>query len=227
MARVINQTRVTEQKNRIIDTAELLFIQQGYQHTSVNKILDKLNIAKGTFYHYFTSKDNLLDQMINRMYGHFLKPISNIINDSELNAIAKFNQAINLIKTYKIERKEMMMQLVEILYREENLRWRYKIEQQSIKLVVPEFAKIIEQGNQEGVFKVEDPFETAEIFIRLSNTFTEVIAPMIIDRHIDKNEAIIIGKKIKAYKQAMERLLGVKPGILDLLDMESLEEIVT
>ena len=46
-----------ERKNEILDTAEILFEEKGYDKCSVNDILNRIGIAKGTFYHYFKSKE--------------------------------------------------------------------------------------------------------------------------------------------------------------------------
>lgn len=55
-----------ERKNEILDTEEILFEEKGYDKCSVNDILNRIGIAKGTFYHYFRSKEELLDAIIDR-----------------------------------------------------------------------------------------------------------------------------------------------------------------
>ena len=56
-----------ERKNEIIDTAAFLFMEKGYDRCSVNDILNKIGIAKGTFYHYFKSKEDVLDAAVDKM----------------------------------------------------------------------------------------------------------------------------------------------------------------
>lgn len=55
-----------EQKNEIIDTAERLFFQKGYDKCSVNDILTMLGISKGAFNYYFKSKEEVFDAIIQR-----------------------------------------------------------------------------------------------------------------------------------------------------------------
>ena len=50
-----------ERRNEIINTAAVLFMEKGYDRCSINDILNKIGIAKGTFYHYFKSKEDVLD----------------------------------------------------------------------------------------------------------------------------------------------------------------------
>jgi AcrR family transcriptional regulator len=48
----------------IVEAADNLFYQQGFEHTSLAQIADKVKISKGNFYHHFKSKDNILDAVI-------------------------------------------------------------------------------------------------------------------------------------------------------------------
>lgn len=62
-----------ERKNEILDTAEILFEEKGYDKCSVNDILNRIGIAKGTFYHYFKSKEELLDALIERISAQMIR----------------------------------------------------------------------------------------------------------------------------------------------------------
>ena len=53
-------------RNEILDKAAGLFEERGYNNTTVNDILREVNIAKGTFYYYFKSKEEVLDAIIDR-----------------------------------------------------------------------------------------------------------------------------------------------------------------
>lgn len=52
-----------KRKNEILSTAETLFCRKGYRNTSINDILDALNISKGSFYHHFPCKETLLEKL--------------------------------------------------------------------------------------------------------------------------------------------------------------------
>lgn len=45
-----------ERRNELIDAAEMLFIENGYDQTSVSDIVKKVNVAQGTFYYYFNPR---------------------------------------------------------------------------------------------------------------------------------------------------------------------------
>ena len=54
-------------RERILDKAEELFYQQGYQATGINQIIDESGVAKATFYSHFPSKDDLCVEYLERI----------------------------------------------------------------------------------------------------------------------------------------------------------------
>ena len=56
-----------ERRNEIITIAEEFFLTKGFNKTTVNDILKRIGIAKGTFYHYFVSKEEVLDAVIGQI----------------------------------------------------------------------------------------------------------------------------------------------------------------
>lgn len=53
-------------REQIIETADQLFYQQGYEHTSFADIANAVKISRGNFYYHFKSKDEILDAVIER-----------------------------------------------------------------------------------------------------------------------------------------------------------------
>lgn len=51
-------------RNEIVEAADELFYQQGYEHTSFKNIADEVQISRGNFYHHFKSKDEILQAVI-------------------------------------------------------------------------------------------------------------------------------------------------------------------
>ena len=56
-----------ERKNEILDVAEELFAEKGYDNASTNDIIARIGIARGTLYHHFSSKEEILDAIVDRM----------------------------------------------------------------------------------------------------------------------------------------------------------------
>ena len=58
---------VTEE--RILDVAQRLFLEKGYENTTIQDIVDELSgLTKGAVYHHFKSKDEIMDAVGDRMF---------------------------------------------------------------------------------------------------------------------------------------------------------------
>lgn len=56
----------SEKRQELLDAAEKLFCQQGYEKTSVQDILDAIGLSKGGFYHHFASKEEVMTALCAR-----------------------------------------------------------------------------------------------------------------------------------------------------------------
>ena len=101
MARIVKAPDV--RRSEILDVAQRLFYRNGYEQSSVQDIISEIGIAKGTFYHYFSSKQDLLDAMIERMIDQTLQAVEPIVNDNQLNALEKFTRFFAYVESWKIE----------------------------------------------------------------------------------------------------------------------------
>jgi len=53
-------------RERIVEAADLLFYQQGYEQTSFSNVAEAVGITRGNFYYHFKTKDEILDAVIGR-----------------------------------------------------------------------------------------------------------------------------------------------------------------
>ena len=68
-------------KSRILDTADRLFYQQGYQRTGVNQLIDEAGVAKASFYSNFSSKKNLLKAYLEKRHREWFKSLNNVLTN--------------------------------------------------------------------------------------------------------------------------------------------------
>jgi AcrR family transcriptional regulator len=152
--------------NEIVDAAELLFTSKGYEEATVNDILEKVQIGKGTFYHYFKSKEDVMDAVINRMVKSIVKCANAIADDSALTVNEKMRDAILSMNISDGVGKVV----IEELHKPSNAQMHQTSITRTIQAVAPILAGIVEQGVQEGVYKTPYPLETVE-FLLVANQF--------------------------------------------------------
>ena len=89
-------TRITknpeERKNEIIKAAQKLFIEKGFMKTKVNAIVKSIGVSQGVFYYYFSSKDEIIDEIVDKYIKQIINNTADIIESSKLNSIEKLNR---------------------------------------------------------------------------------------------------------------------------------------
>lgn len=68
---------------RIIETASILFHQQGYNSTGINQVISEAKVAKASFYQHFKSKDDLCIEFLNVRHNYWFTELSNFISKSK------------------------------------------------------------------------------------------------------------------------------------------------
>lgn len=158
MARIVKKP--DERRKEIIKAARELFQEKDYDKMTMLDLMKKLNIAKGTIYHYFSSKEDLLESVVEDLIDEELKRKKRLLNSSQcsnLNALEKF---LMLLTTDTMANDNE--QILESLHHPGNTLMHTRLLGLYILKLAPIFAKIIEEGCNQGVFKTEHPRECAE-----------------------------------------------------------------
>ena len=92
MMRIVKEA--AERRNEILDVAERLFCTKGYDQTSTNDILSEIGIARGTLYYHFSSKEDILDAMIDRILDEIVRRASRIALDESVPVLERMTQTI-------------------------------------------------------------------------------------------------------------------------------------
>ncbi len=209
-----------ERLKELLDSAQQLFFEKGYQKTSVNDIIEEVGVAKGTFYHYFKTKSDLLDKLVERFTAGIHVETKKLAERTDLNALEKMNEFFALGRNFKARNIELMKLLLKALYNEENLVMRHRMIRNRIKLTLPEFVKIIDQGIKEGVFNVTNSRELAELIYYLGININELAGELMLTLSENPENIDIIEGKIKAYESSIEKILGVAEGSISIADRD-------
>src|SRR5436305_13128121 len=92
MPRIVKEEEYAGKRNAILDAAQRLVQTKGYEQMTIQDLLDDLQISKGAFYHYFTSKQALLEALIERMEEVIEPLVAVIVHDSHLSALEKLRR---------------------------------------------------------------------------------------------------------------------------------------
>jgi AcrR family transcriptional regulator len=224
MARSVNEEDFANRRNEILDTAYQLIYTRGYEQMTIQDILMQLNISKGAFYHYFRSKLELMEALVDRMGLQMEQLLKPVIEDDNLSAVAKLQLFFDTGARWKTARKDLMITLLRVWYHDDNVLVREKVRLITFRRVLPLLTCIVQQGVREGVMNTPYPDQIAEVFLALSNGMTDTLVDLTLLAADGKPGDLQQARKYTAmYTDAIERVLGITPGTLLMMDDQTLK----
>lgn len=170
-----------ETVNRILDVAGHLFMEKGYEHTSIQDIIDNLGgLSKGAIYHHFKSKEEILDAVTDRIMEESNRKLTGIPERKDLNGIEKLRTLFKFSLCRPAQ--DEMFQVAPSFYN--NPRLLASLLYETIELTAPEYIQpIIEEGIADGSIVAAHPKQLAELISLVANVW---INPMIFDSSVEE-----------------------------------------
>ena len=214
MARTLNPEVHAVRRDTFLDAAQGLIQAKGYEQMSIQDVLDAVGTSKGAFYHYFDSKAALLEAVIARMVVGATDHVGPLLHDANLDAPAKFRGMFSGIASFKTERRELLLAVLETWLSDDNAIVREKLRRGVIAQLLPVYTDLIRQGVREGSFSVTSPEHSARVLIALLLGANEHASWLYMANHAGEIPFEAVEEALNAYPEAMERILGATPGSL-------------
>jgi AcrR family transcriptional regulator len=213
-------------KARIIAAAWQLFSSQGYDRATVEAILENVGVSKGAFYHYFSSKEDVLDAVVEHLTGQALDHIKSSLQDASLSAIGKLNRFLSAARNWRLANIGLLKGILPVLLRDKNVIIRHKISLRNVALALPVLADIIAQGVREGVFDTVETEETARLILHLAGEWGEVQTKALLEAPGAPENLALFQRRINLFTIALERILAAPKGSLETVDRETLSRAI-
>lgn len=213
---------LTGRREQILDVAQELFFSRGYASTPVARIIEGAGVSKGTFYHYFESKADLLQSIVERVGEQILAAAREATSDPGLDPVEKCNAFFRASSRWKAEHRELIMAMTRALHTEENVLLRHRLARLNLEVVAEILAEVIQEGVEAGVFTAPHPRETAESIFHLMNGAGERIAELLLGLEEDAGNADRLRRSLESLRGGIERLLGTPEGSIQLADEAAL-----
>jgi AcrR family transcriptional regulator len=190
---------------------------------SIQDVLDAAGASRGAFYHYFDSKEDLLEAVIERMADAALATIEPMVADPDLSAIDKFEGVFHGLAQFKAERKDLVLAMLDVWLSDHNAVVRERFRRSVMVRLRPLLARIIRQGRDEARFTVSQPEEAARVVVALIHGANETAVDLFVARQSGEITVDDVERRLSVYSEALERILGGSPGSLPLTDRATLE----
>jgi AcrR family transcriptional regulator len=222
MARTVNATLRTVRRDAFLDVAQRFVQTKGFDAMSIQDVLDELDASKGAFYHYFDSKQALLEAVVERFADAALATLAPVLNDANLPALRKLERVFAGIGSFKAQRKEFVLAIIEVWNSDGNAIVREKLRRLTVNRMVPLLSLVIEQGIKDGTFAAHSPVESAMVLTSLMQGFQEQASDLFVARQAGTIGFDAVQRSVAANTEAFERILGIPQGSLTLIDETAL-----
>ncbi len=170
MARIVKKPE--ERRREIIEAARDFFNERGHESVTMQDIMERLGIAKGTIYHYFTSKEQLLEAVVEE------------ITDAEFRRTRDFLEGDRCRGLPALEKLRLLLTeanmsagnegILESLHHPDNALMHSRELGRYLLKLAPLFAQVVRQGCSEGVFSTEHPLEASEFILAATQFLTDM-----------------------------------------------------
>ena len=198
-----------ETVEKILDVASRLFLEKGYEHTSIQDIINNLGgLSKGAIYHHFKSKEDILIAVTDRMTMESNQGLAKIRDTPGMNGKEKLQQIFKASINRPVQ-KDIFTVAPDF---QNNPRLLDSLLRETVEVVAPYYIlPIIKEGIEDGSIQTEFPEQLAELIILAANIWMN---PMVFDSSPEESYA-----KFMVFRQMMQGF-G-----LDIVDEEMVQRL--
>ncbi len=169
MTRVVRTA--AERREEILDVAERLILTTGYQRMTVQDVLDRVGIAKGTLYHHFAGKEAILQGIVDRETGAMAARARAAAEASA--GQAALSRLLGVLAALAVESGSPAGELAEHFNDTRNAEFHVLVLNAALHQVAPVLAGVIADGVAAGEMSVPDPLGAAEVILALGSTLLD------------------------------------------------------
>ncbi len=213
-------------RQALLRAARELFMAWGYEETSVSAIVERAGLSKGTFFHYFPTKADLLDAVVAELTEEAWGAIARELAGSRRGAVGKLNQFLAAWRSWKTVNVGDLAGVSRAVSSSDSELAR-KTAQRRVDVGLPHLERLIEEGTAKGDLDVADPREAARIILQLIVTSGDAMLDAL--RDVGPGAAFLAeaARRTEAVLTTIERMLGLARGALERPSAKTISTIVS
>lgn len=195
-------------RDLILDAMQELMNGSSAQAISVSDIAQKAGIGKGSIYYYFSSKNDIIEAVIERSYSRAIESARELAASGGMSAFQKMEIIYRacLESSSELKRQEQSATFNE-------MQQSALIHQRFLRILItrlkPILADIIRQGIKEGSLRCSYPDEIAQIVL--------IVLTVTLDNNLAPLSEPEIRRLLEAFALMQEKSMGIDPHLLDFL----------
>lgn len=184
-------------KQELLKIAYRMFIEKGYENTSIDEIIAEAGIAKGTYYYYFESKEATLEAVIEMMIEEEVGRAKAVLETS----LPVPQKLVSVIYSLRPAQDEQV--IAKALDVTENIVMHEKVNRRIVEEAVPLLTEVVKEGISQGIFECTNIEERVRMLL-------------IISQHIF-DDGIFTDRDVEVYIDVVEKTLGAKGGTMSFI----------
>lgn len=186
-----------KRKQELLKIAYGMFLEKGYENTSVDEIIEAAGIAKGTYYYYFESKEQMLEEVIDMMLDAETAKADAIMAAD----ISIPEKLVGIVSSFRPDVSEAPIR--DAVNSPENLLMHEKINRRLNERIIPIISRLVEEGVKQGIFSCGEIPQRVRMIIILSREL------------FDEEE--YTEADIDVFIDVVEKILHAKPGTMGFI----------
>ena len=203
---------------RILDTAERLFFERGYDRTSIQDILDALEMSKGGFYHYFDAKDTVLREIMARRNADRFDRLGGELQAGRRTPVEKLSLLLSMVSLFQTEDARFSALMVKLCYLDREASIREHRRRILLERLTPFVDAAVDEGLEDGSFHSRYPAQLGSLLLMLACDVDEDACESLAAGLDNPDVMIRMIERLGAYREAVEQLSGAPYGSISLYD---------
>jgi AcrR family transcriptional regulator len=220
VARTVKPEEYAAKRSEILRAAHRLVFQTGYEQMTIQDLLDDLHMSIGAFYHYFDSKQTLLDALVHSMLDEMVHELLPVVENPTLSALAKLPSFFATMYQWRLERQDALRALARVWYSDENAEVRQRLRSVMLTRLSELLSQIVTQGIAEGTITTDSPVQVSQLVVYLRMGLSETLGTFLGGRGTRATDLASIEATIAVYTKAIEHALGLSPGSVILTEAD-------
>ena len=207
---------------QILDTAEKLFFERGYDRTSVQDILDALQMSKGGFYHYFEAKDSVLRAVSERRAQGRFDQLNATLRGARLGSVEKLNLLLGMANLFQAEEAPFAALMLKLCYRDKDATMCAHRRRVLVDGLLPMLNDVIAEGMADGSFHTRHPLEIGRLLLLMACDVDDEVCNLLADNPDNPDVMLRMLELLNTWRESVERLAGAPYGTVVLFEVGQL-----
>ena len=184
-------------KQELLKIAYRMFIEKGYENTSIDEIITEAGIAKGTYYYYFESKEATLEAVIDMMIEEEVGRAKEVLAAS----LPVPRKLVSVIYSLRPVQDEQV--IAKALDAKENIVMHEKTNRRIVEEAVPLLTEVVKEGISQEIFNCTNIEERVKMLLIMSQQMFD--------------DGIFTDRDVEVYVDMVEKALGAKSGTMSFI----------